>query len=251
MGFLIETDGRQVLFDTGQSSEVLLHNLAILGFDPGQSNALILSHGHYGHTGGLPGLLERVGQIPLNANPDLFRERYRQTDTGAEQVGPVIDRASVANGVVLRLSTEPQEVALRVWTTGEITVPPDPEGRSRYHVVYRGDGWVADPYRDDLGVVLQTTSGLVLVCGCCSADLLNTLAHVRRAFGGNLTAVVGGIHLVHADAPMLDHVVDALRFYGPPRLCLGHCTGKRASRMLKGAFGDQVPPCQAGTVLHF
>jgi len=157
----------------------------------------------------------------------------------------------VAERTDLRLSAEPVEVVPGVWTTGEITDRSQPEGRSRQHMVRQDEGWVPDPYRDDLSVVLKTADGLVLVCGCCHAGLLNVLAHVRQTFGEDPVAIIGGIHLNQADAPTLNQVVEELRRYGLPRLWLGHCTGDRAFQTLQEAFGDGLSLCQAGTVIHF
>jgi 7,8-dihydropterin-6-yl-methyl-4-(beta-D-ribofuranosyl)aminobenzene 5'-phosphate synthase len=247
--FLIEAGSHTVLFDTGQSGEALLHNLAALGVSPQQIEALILSHAHYDHTGGLPALLEQVQGIPLFAHPDLFRKRFRKTDTGPRQVGPSMTRKAVAPHVVLRLHAEPVEVVPGVWTTGDIGARSEPEGRGPYHFVRQGAGWIEDPYRDDLSVVLETEEGLVLLCGCCHAGLLNTLAHVRATFGHDPLAVIGGLHLLNADAPTLDHVIETLRDYGPPRLWVGHCTGDRSFLRLKAAFGDRVSLYHVGTEL--
>jgi 7,8-dihydropterin-6-yl-methyl-4-(beta-D-ribofuranosyl)aminobenzene 5'-phosphate synthase len=249
--FAIEAEGRTALFDAGQSSEVLLSNMARLGFRPEAIDALVVSHAHYDHTGGLAGLLEKVQGIPLYAHPDLFTERYRRTATSLKKVGPSSDRAELAGRVDLRLSAEPVEVLPGVWTSGEIGDRSEPEGRSPNHFVRQGDGWAGDPYADDLSVVLEAADGLVLVCGCCHAGLLNTMAQVRSAFGSNPAAIVGGTHLRDLDAATLDHVAQALRRCGSPRLWLGHCTGKRAFRALQEAFGDGVSLCQAGTVLDF
>jgi 7,8-dihydropterin-6-yl-methyl-4-(beta-D-ribofuranosyl)aminobenzene 5'-phosphate synthase len=162
-----------------------------------------------------------------------------------------MDRATLEDRAVLRLCADPVEVMPGIWTTGEIAPRPEPEGRSRYHVVRKDGGWTADPYRDDLSLVLDTDEGLVVVCGCCHAGLLNTLDRVRSVFGRDPTAVVGGIHLVHADMPTLDRVVGTLRQHGPPRLYVGHCTGERSYLALRAAFGGSVSLCQAGTVLQF
>lgn len=249
--FLIEVEGRRVLFDSGPSDSVLLHNLEVLGYEPKQIDALIVSHGHDDHTGGVAALLEQIPGLQLYAHPDLFRERFRKTDTGPRRVGPAIGAEAAAEGATLKLSTTPAEVVPGLWITGEIAPRPDPEGHSPYLVVRKGDGWVADPYLDDISVVVRSKDGLVLVCGCCHAGLLNTLACVRKEFGQDPVAVVGGVHLMNADGPTMDHVVEGLRTYGPPQLGLGHCTGQRAYLALKVAFGDRVSPCLGGTVLSF
>ena len=249
--FAIRSGEHTVLFDTGTSAKVLLGNLSRLGFSPEQIDALILSHAHNDHTGGLAGLLERVQGIPCYAHPDLFRERYRETKSGHKQVGPSSTENWLAKRTDLRFNAEPVEVVPGLWTTGEITDRSHPEGRSPRHAVRQGADWIPDPYRDDLSVVLKTGDGLVLVCGCCHAGLLNVLAQVRQTFGQDPIAVIGGIHLTSADAPTLEQVVAELRRFGPPHLWLGHCTGDRAYQTLKNEFGDRVSPCQAGTVIQF
>jgi len=251
VAFLIETESGRVLFDTGQSGTVLLHNLELLGIGPKAINALAISHAHYDHTGGLPALLDGVAGIPLHAHPDLFRERFSRREGAIESVGLSLDREALEQRVTLRLSAEPTEILPGVWTTGEITDRAEPEGRSAHHLV-RGlgiEGWEPDPYRDDMALVLETGEGLVLLCGCCHAGLLNTLAHVRRTFGTGITAVVGGTHLLHADEAHLRRVIEVLRELGVPRLYLNHCTGQRAYVTLAQAFGEKVAPCPAGTRL--
>jgi 7,8-dihydropterin-6-yl-methyl-4-(beta-D-ribofuranosyl)aminobenzene 5'-phosphate synthase len=95
---------------------------------------------------------------------------------------------------------------------------------------------------------------LVVVCGCCHAGLLNTLAHIRRKFNRNILAVLGGMHLASATPEGLAHVITVLKedFLGEiPNLYPNHCTGERAFLALLQAFGEQVLPCPAGTVLNF
>ena len=253
LSFLIETIEARVLFDTGPRGEVLLHNMEVLGIDPQRLTALALSHGHYDHTGGLPALLDHLPpHLPLYAHPDLFRERFSRRKSGLKSVGISIGREELAARLALHLSAEPTEIAAGIWTTGEITDRPEPEGASERHLVRGDGGFVHDPYRDDLSLVLETDAGLVVVCGCCHAGLLNTLTHVRRKFGQEIIAVIGGTHLLDTDEAGLAHIVAVLReTYNSPRLYLNHCTGDKAIEILQRAFGERVAPCPAGTVLTF
>ena len=256
LAFLIETESGSVLFDTGQSGTVLLHNLNLLGIEPETINALAISHAHYDHTGGLPALLDwgsagdlRPTGIPLHAHPDLFRERFSRREGTPKFVGLPLERAALEQRLTIQLSTEPAEVLPGVWTTGEITDRAEPEGRSAYHLTYGTEGWEPDLYRDDMSLVLETGRGLTVICGCCHAGLLNTLAHVRRTFGPDITTVAGGTHLLHADEAHLQRVMEVLRELGVPQLYLNHCTGQRAYVTLAQAFGEKVAPCPAGTRL--
>jgi 7,8-dihydropterin-6-yl-methyl-4-(beta-D-ribofuranosyl)aminobenzene 5'-phosphate synthase len=250
LAFLIETESGFALFDMGRSGTVLLHNLELLGIGPEAINAAAISHAHHDHTGGLPALLDQVAGIPLYAHPDLFRERFSRREE-LKSVGLSLEREALEQRLAFQLSAEPMEIFPGVWTTGEITDRTEPEGRSAHHLVRGIEGWEPDPYRDDMALVLETGRGWVVLCGCCHAGLLNTLAHVRRTFGVDITAVAGGTHLLQADEVHLRRVVEVLKELALPRLYLNHCTGQRAYVTLAQAFGEAVAPCPVGTSFEF
>jgi len=277
LAFLIESEGKRVLFDTGASGTVLLHNLEAQKVALGSIVGVALSHAHPDHTGGLPALLERVPGLPVYAHSDLGRERFSRRAGRMRAKAPLptaprsafpytrkvplrfpytrkglpVDVEVLRQQADLHLSDVPQEIVPGVWTSGEISERPEPEGRSPHHFVRDGERWVPDPYRDDMAMVLDSSQGLVLVCGCCHAGLLNMLSHVRRVFGRDPVVVAGGTHLVSADEAHLRHLIKTLKRLGPPALYLNHCTGQAAYVALAQAFGDQVAPCPAGTVLEF
>jgi len=250
LAFLIEVQGRRVLFDTGASGTVLVHNLLQMNTLPNSMTALALSHAHYDHTGGLGVFLELRPGLPLYAHPDLLRERFSRRDKDVKAVGLRLTEPSLRRLADLRLSAAAQEILPGVWTTGEIAERPEPEGRSPHHCVRDANGWAPDSYQDDMALVLDSPAGLVLVCGCCHAGLLNTLTHVQRTFGRDPAAILGGTHLGDADQAHLRRLIEVLRPLGPPALFPNHCTGQAAYVTLAEAFGERVAPCPAGTVLE-
>jgi len=256
LALAIETSSGQILFDTGQSGEVLLHNAAVSGFDLRKVDALILSHAHYDHTGGLDAVLPiSRSDLPLYAHPDLFCKRYAIKDGQLCSIGLHMAQSDLAKHTVLNLSAEPVQVLPGVWTTGEITIRTEFEGRSAHHYIQGESGWQPDPYKDDLALVLEMNRGLILVCGCCHAGLLNTLTHVRRIFNNKeIIAIVGGTHLSSLDKNSLERAINLLRATSAgdvPHLFLNHCTGEGALVALTHAFGEKVRSCPAGTLLRF
>ena len=253
LSFLIEMEGRRVLFDTGQSGTVLLHNLRLLGVAPETIDALAISHAHYDHTGGLPALLEHLRpDTALYANTDLFRERFSVRENQPRSIGLYLTREELATRFALSLEARPQQIVPGLWTTGEILERPEAEGKSDYHRMREGRVLVADAYRDDMALVLDWGDRLVLICGCCHAGLLNTLAHVERTFKQPVVAIIGGLHLTGIDVAGLQRIGAVLA--AKPALQQvypNHCTGEAALVALIQILGPSVVcPCPAGTVVE-
>jgi 7,8-dihydropterin-6-yl-methyl-4-(beta-D-ribofuranosyl)aminobenzene 5'-phosphate synthase len=249
LAFVIESPDGRVLFDTGASGDVLVHNLDAAGVDPASISAVALSHGHHDHTGGLAVFLAWRGRLPVYyAHPDLLLERGSERGGVRKPIGLPAAARTLLQDVDMRLSPEPTEILPGVWTTGEIRSRPEPEGRGSGHLLHEGEAWRPDPYRDDMSLVLEGAKGLVLLCGCSHAGILNIVLHVERVFGSAPVAIAGGMHLDAADDAQVRHVVEQLHHFGAPTLYPNHCTGQRAYQALAGAF-PRVAPCPAATVI--
>ncbi|MDK2980843.1 MAG: 7,8-dihydropterin-6-yl-methyl-4-(beta-D-ribofuranosyl)aminobenzene 5-phosphate synthase [Chloroflexota bacterium] len=247
----IDTPAGIALWDSGGSGEVLQHNLATLSLDPAAIQVLALSHAHDDHIGGLDYLLRVRPDVPVVAHPDIFRPRYSRKN------GEYLSRGLPQRSQLLRehaslnLSAEPVEILPGLWTSGEIRSRPEWEGRSANHFIQVDGEWEADPYQDDMSLVLETDEGLILICGCCHAGLLNTLYQVRAQFQLPVQAILGGTHLISADGAMLEHVVDVLAAEFPETdFYLNHCSGPDAVQRLQTAFGERVREFRAGCVFE-
>lgn len=252
LSFWIEMPDGQVIFDTGQTSAVFARNLGLLGLKIQDATALALSHAHYDHTGGLDVALSQNENLKIYAHSDFFQPRYSLRKGEYQQIGMEMTQDELSLYAELHLSDVPQEILPNLWTTGEISPRPEAEGRSAHHFIRVEGAWQPDPYRDDLSLVLETSAGLVLICGCCHAGLLNTLLHVQKNFSGQIISILGGTHLTSASEADLDHVADVLKVNHPNAvLYLNHCTGEKAQNFLAGIFGERVNAFPAGAMLEF
>jgi 7,8-dihydropterin-6-yl-methyl-4-(beta-D-ribofuranosyl)aminobenzene 5'-phosphate synthase len=245
LSLLIESRGKRVLYDCGGSGDVLLHNLKALAIDPRSIDAIVLSHGHTDHAGGLAALAAVVGDVPLYAHPEALLPRY--TGTPREAAGT--DRSAAGPRLQVRLVAEPTEVAPGIWTSGEVRSRPYPEGRGASHVVPLGDGYAPDPYRDDTSLFLSTAVGTVVVCGCAHAGLLNVM-ELAGGRGAHLAAIVGGTHLIAGAQAELEAVADYLE----PLACelyVGHCTGFAALTYLARRMPERTHAFGAGWSMQF
>ncbi len=251
LSFWIETEDGKIIFDTGQTSAVFARNLGLLNLKIQDATALALSHAHYDHTGGLEVALTQNEHLKIYAHSDLFQPRYSFREGEYRSIGIAITEEELSSRAELHLSDAPQEILPNLWTTGEIFPRPEAEGRSAHHFIRVDGKWQPDPYRDDLSLVLQTSVGLVVICGCCHAGLLNTLLYVQQHFSGPIISILGGTHLRSAREAALKHVAKTLETrYPDAELYLNHCTGKESHAFLANRFGERVKAFPAGAMLE-
>lgn len=252
LSFWIESTGGVVLFDTGQTSEALFNNLARLKLPMDRIDAVVLSHAHYDHTGGLAALLEKRPGLPVYAHPELFQPRYSHRQSGTLSIGLEMDREELNRIADLRLTPDPVELLPGLWTSGEISERPEAKGTSANLVVRGANGeWLPDPHTDDQSLVILGEDGkLTLICGCCHAGILNTLTHVGRVFAREVSVVIGGIHLKSADEGEIAHVIQVLNATAPgTKYLLNHCTGDRAIEIFSRVFSGRVENFPAGMAI--
>jgi len=252
VAFWLQLPENNILFDTGASADALKRNLKTLDLSLKDLDALALSHAHYDHTGGIEAVLGYTQELPIFACADIFRPKYSKHDGNYDASGFVMQRDDYADRAEWRLNDNPVEIVAGLWTTGRIVERAFPEGRSAGHFIREEGDFVPDPYLDDMSLVLKTENGLVVICGCCHAGILNTLVHVQAHFDGEIRGVVGGIHLMVADKALIREVIGKLKEMAPEaQYWLNHCTGIDALNMFRDAFGNNAHHFKAGKSIQF
>ena len=218
-----------VLFDTGESGTVLLHNMRILGVDPREPSILALSHGHYDHTGGLPALLDSGARPLVVAHPAAFEPKYAYHGGRLEYIGAPISRDDLARRTGLLLASNSFQLAPGVYWLGQVEREGYPESHEGLYAE-RGGRLVEDEVPDDTGVaVLVEGLGVVLLTGCSHSGILNTVRHAERVTGGKVYAVIGGLHLAHVEPEEAYSILDRLEEWGVHRVAPAHCSGLPAA----------------------
>ena len=249
----IEAAGRRLLFDTGQGP-ALASNAGKLEVALHTADTLILSHGHYDHTGGLPLVIARAPALHVYCHPGAVGPRYAVRHGSAKAIGMPGAAMAALDSLPwrsLHWTTRPIELAPGIGLTGPIPRLTDYEDVGGPFFV-DGDGRHSDPIDDDLALWIRTEMGLVVVVGCSHAGLINTLSRAQRLSGApRIHAVLGGFHLLEASEARIERTVGALMELGPDRIVPCHCTGERAVEKLRQALGDRVLPASAGATYTF
>jgi 7,8-dihydropterin-6-yl-methyl-4-(beta-D-ribofuranosyl)aminobenzene 5'-phosphate synthase len=253
LSMLIEAGGRRILFDTGQG-RVLRDNLHALGISLDPLDALVLSHGHYDHTGGITAVLESSRPTRIFLHPAALEARFTKREkTPPRSIGiPAASRAALDDArervVWTRGATE---IVPGVWCTGEIPrVNPEEESVQPFFLDDRGRK--PDPLIDDQALFIQTARGLVLVAGCAHAGVVNTLDHVCRiACQTEVAALIGGLHLGGASRKRLEMTGSALGRHNVGMIAPCHCSGLIAQSYFRSRFNSLVREVGAGSSLVF
>ena len=249
---------RTMLFDGGPVDMSMARNAPRLGVNFAAIDAMMLSHGHWDHAGGLPQALSMLPEgkrVPLYLHPGMFAERgMRQSDGGVLPMDPVPTPAGwAAMGADPVVSAEPLSVLDGLFQiSGEIPRVTDYE-RGLPGQVARADenaAWMADELLMDerfLAVRLKG-KGLVIFSACSHAGVVNVLHEARRLFPGEkLHAVMGGFHLSGENEALIPQTVRDLGGFGLDLIIPAHCTGWRAVNALERAYGEpMVVPAAVG-----
>jgi 7,8-dihydropterin-6-yl-methyl-4-(beta-D-ribofuranosyl)aminobenzene 5'-phosphate synthase len=209
---LLETPGHTILFDTGADGEILLENLRLMGKDPLAVEAVVISHAHTDHTGGLQALFD-LGLHPklylLSAFPDEMREE-------------------VAGRVEMVEASPGQEIVPGIRTTGQVgsAIP-------------------------EQALILYTKGGKVVLTGCAHPGLIQMVERAQGLGSMPLDLVMGGFHLMEASGDEVQAILGEFRRLGVRRVGATHCTGEEAIAAMRAAYGENFQPLGAGQVLTF
>jgi len=262
--FLLKVDNDQILIDTGADGPTLLHNMKILDIHPNDITHLIITHGHFDHTDGLPDFLNvrtKSEPLPIIAHP-LFREDKRLKILFIDKAKGFPNLTAEQEGkITFILSKEPYSINSKVKTTGEITVREERDGVEPLmkHMV---DGkHEIDPVLDDISVVIDTSAGQVVVTGCAHAGILNIIKKVKQLSNKPIISIIGGTHMVrYSKEEVLATGEQFVQKFDNPDLYLNHCTDKLPSKLLKQTktidilkekYGEKIKTCYVGTKITY
>lgn len=248
LAVLVETGDARILFDTGQGKS-LQANAGLLGVDLSSIDDVVLSHGHYDHTGGLAAVLASNTVARVYLHPAAADAKFaRNPAPPHREIGmptPSREALGAARGRVV-WNWNAMEVAPGVIATGGIPGPA-PAAAGRF---YLDPGCTRpDPFADEQALVIETVRGLAVLTGCAHAGLPAALDCCRRLCGGrSVLAVFGGFHLAAATDEELDSAAATLQASGVEVVGPCHCTGERGRRWLQERLPGRVTETAAGTV---
>ncbi len=209
---LIEGLPETVLFDTGGDGNILLANMQQLGLDVGAIDAVVLSHIHGDHTGGLGAVLARNPEVTVYL-PESFPSSFQQEIAFL--------------GATVETVAGPRQLLKGVYSTGEM-------------------GWGVE----EQPLIVDARDGLVVITGCAHPNVAEMAERATSYRGRNIALLMGGFHLGGSSDAEIEAIIQRLKKMGVQKVAPSHCTGERAIQLFREAWGKDFIEGGLGAVIE-
>ena len=251
LSLYIEFGGKKILFDTGQSGS-FLKNAEVLKKSVQELDYVIISHGHYDHSGGVPALLEVLeAPVSMYVGKGFFGKKYKKLSDGTYRYNgnPFTQRELAPDRIALHEITEDitrlHENILLFKNFHRVSVFEKPNSK---FFLETEEGYVLDEFSDEIALGLCTQKGLVLIVGCSHVGISNILQNVKERVQLPIYAVLGGTHLMEADEERLQKTMEAFHDCGVTQIAVSHCTGEQGILCAEQEFGKNFICNNTGNV---
>ncbi len=233
-----------ILFDTG-TTDIVLHNMQKLNILPSSIDCIILSHGHYDHTGGLKYLFPHLSQdIKIYASEKLKIPKYKKINNEYKYIG-LPSNFSLENLILFKGKIELTEDIILTHLKYKNT----PAG---YFWIYQDNSYKHDMFEDEIVLVIKKDNGIYIFTGCSHSGIVNIVKSVKEEFVNlPVKAVIGGLHLRDKTESEIIKIGEELNRFNIENYYLYHCTGENAYKILKQKLKAKVIYGNTGDILDF
>ena len=206
-----------MLFDTGERGDILLNNMQQMDVPVRDIKAVVLSHDHWDHTGGLWAMIEQNPQIKVYTCPNFSSEfKEKVMSAGAELIE----------------TSRFTQIAEDIYTTGEM--PGEYSGK----------------YMAEQSLVVKSEKGLVILTGCTHQGIIEVLEKVKTELSEEIYLVMGGFHLMEKRKSVINLIVERFRALGVTKVGPTHCTGKEAEELFKKTYQNNFISLKVGMMIE-
>lgn len=250
LSFFIEKDGHSILFDTGQSG-AFIENAKQLRLDLSSLDTVVLSHGHYDHSGGLRSLAQITTEFKLFIGQGFFEDKYGYKNNFYEYLGNNFGENFLKEqGISYQFADQSlQEIVPGVYVVSQFPRKHQDEVINPRFRIMKNGSIQADTFNDEVLLAVDTADGLVVLLGCSHPGMKNMIDATVELIQRPVYAILGGTHLIEANEDSLGLSMDYFRNDALKIIGVSHCTGQVAMEQLASSNSYYYHNCTGSSLI--
>lgn len=253
LSIYIEVDEMKILFDTGKSGD-FINNAEKLNVDLSNIDYLLLSHGHYDHSGGFKKLVDRIGNsFKLIVGKGFFNEKYKLMDNNTYRYNGNPFNKDFINKNNISLTCINEDI---FYINEDIMIffnfkrNNDFEIQNKLFRIKKNEDYILDDFSDEIVLAVKKDEGLIIILGCSHVGVVNILETIMKRIGLPIYGIIGGSHLVEADEERVSKTIEFFKENNIKIIAMSHCTGEIAIEKLKNEFKDKFVYNNTGNIMN-
>ncbi|MDW5300291.1 MAG: MBL fold metallo-hydrolase [Sedimentibacter sp.] len=253
LSLYIEVDGKNILFDTGQTGD-FIKNAKSLNKNLGCIDYIIISHGHYDHSGGFRKLINELNnKVEVIVGAEFFNKKYKLLDVQTyKYIGNSFDENYILEKCIplKKIEDNVHYISENLMLFHHFERKTDFEIRNDKFFIDDENVKIHDEFEDEIVLGISTKKGLVVVVGCSHVGIINILNSIKEKTGMPIYAVIGGTHLVEANEIRMKKTIEELHKFNLSLIGVSHCTGEEGIKRIKEEFEDTYIYNNTGNVIE-
>lgn len=242
---LIEKVGYFLLFDTG-NSDIFIKNIELLNINPKDIKDIVISHGHYDHSGGLRFLLKKEDKYNVYLRKEIFKNKFRSDKFIGiewEKLEEIFDFKLIED--------IKYKIFNSIYAYGPAPLVNEYEEPDKEFQLIDNNGKRRDYFEEELNLIIDDEDGLILITGCAHRGIANIVKGVLDNFNKKIKVLLGGFHLYNSPIKKIEKIVNFFNEVQIEKVIPCHCTGDKAISVFKDKFKGEIINCCAGDIFKF